>query len=124
MKSDILGVTIFLIFTLFSLSAENILKKHNCKVPSSFPQTKLLIFNGNFESFQEVPSPHVLDENRREMMRFECEDMPVLFYISPDADFVRSFSPGQRLKIYGYQIGHWEAGYAMIVVQTVEELDG
>jgi hypothetical protein len=114
-------ITAFLILGTAGIFAESTVKKHACSVPSNYSQSELLIFEGKFESFQEVSSPHVLDQDRREMMRFECEDMPVLFYITPDAAFIRSFSPGQRLKIYGYQIGQWDAGYAMIVVQTVEE---
>jgi hypothetical protein len=90
----------------------------------SFQKSNMLIFVGNFESFDESPSPRILDSLREKMIRFECEDIPVNFYIPRDGkSFLKTLSRGDRLKIYGYHLAFLGAK-PIVVVYAIEQIAG
>src|SRR5574341_912064 len=80
-----------------------VLRRHDCTSTPFVQKSNTLIFVGRFESFEESPSPRILDSSREEMIRFECEDVPVNFYVPKDAKhFLNTLSEEDKLKIYGY----------------------
>ncbi len=81
-----------------------------------------LHYEGVFESFEESPSPHVLDQTQKEMMLLECESIPVRFYISEDAkEFLLMLKPGDRIHIQGRPIGVVAGSSSMVAVDVVEK---
>jgi hypothetical protein len=102
------------------LATQEVIRRHDCNPAAFIQKSNTLIFVGNFESFDESPSPRILDSLRERMIQFECEDIPVSFYVPKDAKlFLSTLSKGDRLKIYGYHLA--SLGAKSIVVATAIE---
>lgn len=114
----ILAVLIFFSVALFAFAES----RHDCGHEPFVMKSDTLIYTGHFTSYEESPSPHILDESRRKLIRFDCEDIPAYFYIEPEAKvFLSSLKPGQKIKIYGLR-GPMVGAFYVINVDSVEIL--